>query len=143
MPHCYHINFPPSSKFHKLHTASSYILPPQLSPKVSPTCRSELLLHLVSSALCCFACTILCSCRPLLDRIRSLLCLISNLCVALGSTDSELTQDPLDAARKSLKYAFLRGRRAIAEVIRIASSCLPKFVGGATLVVGDPVGVKV
>lgn len=31
----------------------------------------------------------------------------------------------------------------MAEVIRVASSCRPKFLGGATLIIGDPIGVEV
>lgn len=147
-------------QIHKLHTPFSF-LPTPSSPSSPPhpnpppslalpepwnnlDCfQSELLLHFVSSALCCFACTIGRSRGPLLDCIRCLLTLIFSLCATLGRTDFELTQDPLDAVGNSGKNALWRTGRAMPEIICIASSCRSKFLSGTTLIIGDSVRVEV
>lgn len=160
-------HYAPVVQIHKLHTPFFIFLPtppvppippiPSIPPsthppdplpypsprKVSSASQSELLLHFVSSALCCFTCTIGRSRGPLLDRIRSLLTLIFSLCATLGRTDFKLTQDPLDAVGNSGKDGLWRTGRAMPEVVCIASGCRSKFLSGATLIIGDSIRVQV
>lgn len=119
----------------------SLVLP---EPWESLVCfQSELLLHLISSALCCFACTIGRSRGPLLGRICCLLTLIFSLCATLGRTDFELVQDPLDPVGNRGKYALWRSRCAMPEIVCIASGCRSKFLSRATLISGYSIRVEV
>ena len=79
----------------------------------------------------------------LFDGIRGLLALVSRLIASTRSSNLQLVENPLRSGGESRIDGLARGAGAVAEVVGVAFSHGPEFIGGAALVVGDTIGVEI